>query len=70
MSEWQDIITAPKDGTYVLLFTPSGIVECSYDDFDGWVQSSCRTSYDGHGEVFLIDKPTHWMPLPTPPKEI
>lgn len=68
ISEWQPIDSAPKDGTFILLFTPSGIVECRYED--SWEPQGCYSTYDGHGCVALNDTPTHWMPLPTPPKEI
>lgn len=56
--EWQNINTAPKDETRVLLaragiaaihtaFWRSGVWHC--------------------GNVSYFNNPTHWMPLPTPP---
>lgn len=79
MSEWQPIETAPKDGTWVLLY------------FDGWdrpdVYEGQPTIYAGQwstenhwresGDWYVdwhdltqyhIGPPTHWMPLPDPPK--
>ncbi len=59
---WQPIDTAPKDRTRVLLFVPPyGVSTGHYSqEFGKW---SCHS---------LLNKdavPTHWMPLPTPPKE-
>lgn len=93
MSDWRPIETAPKDGTAVLIYEPSGHYgwlrskhmptevlapgECSYlhddprlqhyDDlryaigywrpWGGWGNRNCAEVY-----------PTHWAPLPEPPK--
>jgi hypothetical protein len=68
--EWQPIETAPKDGTVVLLFVP-GDDDCREDcwitaSWDGlmggvWMDNA-RGEWWGFG-------PSHWMPLPPPPKE-
>lgn len=63
------IETAPKDGTFILLFGPSGYVstllrcavarwDAEYRPNDPWV--------DYGGECFSSSgkPPTHWMPLP------
>jgi hypothetical protein len=58
MSEWQPIETAPKDGTFILVY--------GYGDYHHafWLDQ-------GNGFWFSIDDslvdPTHWMPLPSPP---
>lgn len=64
---WQDIATAPRDGTPVLAYAPatdpvkwaidlpSLICAAAYHDDAGWCVCTCR-------EV------THWRPLPAPPK--
>ena len=78
MNEWQPIETAPKDGTWILL--AGGKVEDDEDEFRmaiaKWTNYlSGRTTdwhwqhcfYDG-GYYGSYDGPTHWMPLPEPPK--
>jgi hypothetical protein len=66
---WQPMETAPQDGTMILLFPSSewtedtdGDYEVTYWDADlgGWYQHQHPDDYDG---------PTHWMPLPAPPKD-
>jgi hypothetical protein len=64
---WQDISTAPKDGTFILIYPSSCWVEdvehdyeVSYwdEDFGRWHFSALPDDYTG---------PTHWMPLPPAP---
>lgn len=58
--EWQSIETAPKDGSSVLIFYNAimgPIVREAYFDGGMWQTINVR-----------VDKPTNWMPLPTPPK--
>lgn len=70
---WQPIETAPKDGRYILLAAPSGYITTplrvevckyypEYRPLQPWVNHSNDSFLDG-GEG-----PTHWMPLPDPPK--
>jgi len=80
MSEWQDIKTAPKDGSFILLHCPNGQLE-SGDVTVGAYWKEDRHSENGR---FMLGKwwgwlgmdgdgmsswcePTHWMPLPAPP---
>ena len=65
VSEWQDIETAPKDGTMVL-----GARQCLNKTWD----MTCVFYFaeDGEGAWWdnnadYICTPTHWMPLPEPP---
>jgi hypothetical protein len=64
--EWKPIETAPKDGTRVLLYVRNGWFGCVVGRFNarannragGWL-----------ADRFSISNPSHWMPLPDPPKE-
>lgn len=62
--EWKSIETAPKDGTLVLLLGKD------QRHADGYWQG--RTPFTGNGHwvwPYVNREPTHWMPLPPPPKE-
>lgn len=65
----QPIETAPRDGTYILLFGPSGYTttpmrgavghyDPEYRPLNPWQTHSNDAFTDDGGE------PTHWMPLP------
>jgi hypothetical protein len=60
-TEWMPIETAPKDGTYVLGYDPRAelapLVQVYWAPDGFW---TCR-----FGRTWM---PTHWMPLPEPPK--
>lgn len=62
MSEWKPIETAPKDGTPLLLF---GIYPGDQQPLwwvtGGWQNGRFRGDY-------ATPPPTHWLPLPAPPK--
>lgn len=73
---WRSIETAPKDGTRVLLFSPS------YEGNDGgdmviarWVPPRGSGQCGDFVWEIVLDAgtmaesiPTHWMPLPAPPE--
>lgn len=74
---WQDISTAPRDGTWIL-------VKCDGDIDEGddrlisaqWTNNLNGRTTDWHWQFAWFDggyyghvEPTHWMPLPAPPKE-
>lgn len=76
MGEWQDIATAPRDGTMVLLYRP-----LAHRSHDPHIAMRRTTSYARH--CFAATVPdgadgknftegacyaTHWQPLPEPPK--
>lgn len=71
--EWQSIETAPKDGTPILVARQHkafGWVRgwARWEDvrgISGWIS---RGFFPIPGELGLAH-PTHWMPLPEPPKE-
>lgn len=64
MSEWQPIETAPKDGTLILLW--------AFLDWKDDLVPVCGW-YAQSAEMWLCHSawlnPTHWMPLPEPPKD-
>ena len=64
MSKWQPIETAPKDGTWILLYDEQDVIEVGW-----WESFDCP----GGGAMigWCVDRvthPTHWMPLPEPPE--
>ena len=79
MSEWQDIATAPKDGTFVLLHVPNGLESGAVTVGAYWKETDREKNgrfMVGHWDGWLgMDadigsswcEPTHWMPLPEPP---
>lgn len=56
---WHPIATAPKDGSSILACVPGGQVRVVQWDIRGssWEECEWHTVF-----------PTHWMPLPPPPK--
>lgn len=71
---WQSIKTAPKDGTPVLVFSPhvplnnpTNVVVAKFENYRG-VWSYCENVLaDISGPI--EPEPTHWMPLPKPPRD-
>ncbi len=67
---WQPIETAPKDGTFVLVYlaetyahtTQQICVAVWDDDLEDWMTDQLDGGWD-----FVA--PSHWMPLPQPPTE-
>lgn len=65
MTEWQPIETAPKDDHPILCYHPhpgGGYRICTML----WHKPSSSWRADVHS--FIRFDPTHWMPLPEPPK--
>lgn len=60
--KWRPIETTPKDGTELLLF--DGFM---YLGSYAWTAENGDVLFQGSGPAF---KPTHWMPLPAPPKPV
>lgn len=77
-TQWRDIDTAPKDGTHVIvsffcnirgpIIACAGFCELPKSDdikpgevYEGWGWVATGTDELHH--------PSHWMPLPEPPKE-
>jgi hypothetical protein len=64
MTDWQTIETAPKDGSDIL------IVRLNRVRVGFWRPKEGRWGFYGAGGVWAEknNPPTHWMPLPEPPK--
>lgn len=64
--EWQDISSAPRDGTRILVYIPPryrgdtnwAVSDCWMDKYDLTWETPCENDVN----------PTHWMPLPNPPE--
>lgn len=61
---WMPIETAPKDGSFILVFTQK-----DFPDFQSiWVAQHEDGIWWVHGRECTPSEPTHWQPLPEPPK--
>jgi hypothetical protein len=66
--EWMPISTAPRDATPFLAYRRGAFRECNvFVRSDGEMWSFGSNSF--HADVWPESVPTHWMPLPEPPKE-
>lgn len=67
---WQDIKTAPKNGTYILLLGDSGYTTTPHRIMVGcWIEGY-RDGWVNHANDRITDSgspPTHWAPLPPAP---
>lgn len=65
--QWQPIETAPKDGTWVLLYQGEHVFQGYWfniiEGHERWADHSA-SGCGGYVEAM----PTHWMPLPPAPK--
>lgn len=67
---WQDISTAPKDGTKIMVWSDNhcwGSPDVAYWGRNHPLNPSSWVG--GHCHVGHIDQPTHWMPLPPAPTD-
>ncbi len=69
--EWQPIETAPRDGTNILVWWPSEMhcpVTAHYSTGKWTNEPGFAWKFTGWGQEKKTE-PTHWMPLPEPPKD-
>jgi hypothetical protein len=59
---WQPIETAPKDGSNFLQYSPRRGVTMNHWHAFKTEEGGCLN------HIVFNDMPTHWMPLPEPPK--
>lgn len=69
---WQPIKTAPMDGTKLWAYNPdndgtSACYSCFYDRPCLYPDGAFIAASVGDTDYFA--EPTHWMPLPEPPKD-
>jgi hypothetical protein len=72
-SAWQDIATAPKDGTEILVRCQNraGLPGTVVAHFASWIEDhppiDAAFYFWNGGQFTPATKPTHWTPLPAPP---
>jgi hypothetical protein len=68
--EWEPINTAPKDGTRILIFEPGEeSPKTLRATLPGIVRVSCwRDDTIPAGWIGSERPPSHWLPLPGPPR--
>jgi Lar family restriction alleviation protein len=65
-SAWRAMDSAPKDGTFVLLYIPCGNEAPAAIRTGGFFHGKWLPS-PPDGDEWYWTKPTHWQPLPPPP---
>lgn len=75
LKQWKPIAEAPKDGTYVLVWSAEGGVEIAhwsiasiYDGDGDEDKKAWTTPEEGPGYWHEIEDASHFMPLPPPPQ--
>lgn len=63
MTSWQDIATAPRDGTCALFYAPA-VNDCA----QRWRVDWWWNKYRAWANMRPSQPYTHWMPLPAPPQ--
>ena len=71
--QWQDISTAPKDETEVLIYADSEVISAYWSE-SIWAKVANPKRHQSGGWVKDVNRsdtyvytPTHWMPLPKAP---
>lgn len=74
ISQWQPIETAPRSGSVIvwdesLAMPRVAFYATSFEDGDhAWVYARQIGDGDKPPLAFIVVTPTHWMPIPEPPK--
>jgi hypothetical protein len=69
---WLPIETAPKDGTHIDVWHKSGFRVSDVTYIDNKTHSHAVPEFKAFANsnsMYGINSLTHWMPLPTPPKD-
>lgn len=68
-SGWQDIATAPRDGTRILAYNPViGVYNTAWNQTRDCTEEGFYCGFTKYVGVWYCS-PTHWMPLPEKPNE-
>jgi len=71
MSEWRPIETAPKDATKILLYYRDRILGQHLMGIGHWQLGPVDETYPCRNWIWnYVCPPSHWMPLPEPPKDL
>lgn len=65
---WQPIETAPRDGTFVVLWEGGWAPRALVGYYDAEDERPTWRDHDGGIIDFLREPITHWLPLPPPPE--
>ena len=74
MTEWRDIESAPRDGTWFIVYVPDSSMSWQPFDLSCWIEVKEKWAANHPGYFCMTDVSdelegaTHWMPLPDPPK--
>ena len=75
--EWRPIETAPKDGSWLMVYErsdfPPSVWVVRWGNIEGsggWLDEKCwvTVGLGPNPDTYDADMATHWMPLPDPPK--
>lgn len=67
MTDWRPIETAPKDGSPMWLYYPEAYKN-DRQVVGWWVDDIREPRWMDHCDAHDFIQPTHWQPLPEPPK--
>lgn len=74
--EWRTMDSAPESGDVILVYRPdSGVFSAHYVEEDAHTSNYLNPPegecywFSTCGDDLTNEMPTHWMPLPQPPKE-
>lgn len=65
---WQPIETAPKDGTWVLIHIYRNDISAAHQAGVSY-STNDEKEWRGRAGLRFTCEPTHWQPLPDPPRE-
>lgn len=71
--KWISMEKAPKDGTDILCMCKDYQIICAWSDYEddgtSWSSDAFGRQKGWNDFHYEIHHPTHWMPLPEPPKD-